>query len=424
VRREPSVSRVGSTGRTRPPWFGLALSILALIATVGAFTWIAILSYNFIHQDVAPLNEQRLSPVKITGPQQTVFDWSKQACEPLDIPDLPARAYRDFEGRVHLIASSYVSRAAVGRDLNRVKHACNVVMRSAFSRYPQKFADREWIASPYTIDGKTVFALVHDEYHGNEHRAGNCSSGIYQKCWYNAVTLSRSDDGGRTFHPALPPPGNLVAAIPYRYKPEVGPVGVFAPSNILRKGDYYYSLVYTERYGLQDAGSCLMRTANLADPHAWRAWDSDGFNVEFADPYKEGDAAAHVCQPVSPDAIGKMTQSLTFNTYFDKYLLVGPNSVYDTSKRRAVSGFYYSLSSDLIHWSRPKLIREAEMPWTYQCGDADPVLYPSVLDPSSSSRNFETTGRRPWLYFTRDHYFGCREALDRDLVRVPIEFSK
>ena len=119
-----------------------------------------------------------------------------------------------------------------------------------------------------------------------------------------------------------------------------------------------------------------------------------------------------------------MTQSLTFNTYFDKYLLVGPQSAYDQKRRRIVNGFYYSLSSDLIHWSRPALILEGEMPWTYRCGDADPILYPSVLDPSSTSRNFETTGRRPYLYFTRDHYFACREGLNRDLIRVRIEFSK
>jgi hypothetical protein len=47
-----------------------------------------------------------------------------------------------------------------------------------------------------------------------------------------------------------------------------------------------------------------------------------------------------------------------------------------------------------------------------------------VLDPQSKSRNFETTGRRPYLYFTRFHYSACQQTLDRDLVRVPIEFRK
>jgi hypothetical protein len=47
-----------------------------------------------------------------------------------------------------------------------------------------------------------------------------------------------------------------------------------------------------------------------------------------------------------------------------------------------------------------------------------------VLDPASSSRDFDTTGRTPYLYFTRFHYRNCVLTDNRDLVRVPIRFSK
>ena len=67
---------------------------------------------------------------------------------------------------------------------------------------------------------------------------------------------------------------------------------------------------------------------------------------------------------------------------------------------------------------------EGESRNTYRCGDPEPIAYPSVLDPDSSSRNFETTGKRAYLYFTRYNYESCQETLDRDLVRVPIEFTK
>jgi hypothetical protein len=53
-----------------------------------------------------------------------------------------------------------------------------------------------------------------------------------------------------------------------------------------------------------------------------------------------------------------------------------------------------------------------------------PVAYPSVLDSDSTSRNFETTSKRAYLYFTRSNYKSCRGFLNRDLVRMPIEFSK
>jgi hypothetical protein len=127
---------------------------------------------------------------------------------------------------------------------------------------------------------------------------------------------------------------------------------------------------------------------------------------------------------VSPDQIGPMSDSLTYNTYFGKYLLMGSSTAYDPGEHRVVSGFYYSLSDDLVNWSERKLVYEAELPWTYRCGDPDPVLYPSVLDPASKSQNFETSGRRPYLYFTRFHYSACRSNFNRDLVRVPISFSK
>jgi hypothetical protein len=402
---------------------GLALTFGVLLAVTVGFALVAVASFNFIHNDLDS-GTSKLKAVKITGPQETLFSWRRQACEPRDIPDAPARAFRDAAGDVHLIASHYVSRQMVGPDLNHVEHRCGVIMRSAYSADPGKFDDRQWIAAPYTTDGKTVYALVHDEYQAYRH-AGQCSSASYLRCWYNAITLALSTDGGDTFRPARTPPENLVAEVPYRYENDQGPFGIFTPSNIVVKDGYYYALVSAPAHRAQKPGVCLMRTKRLADPRSWRAWDGDKFNVTFVDPYVVNvSARGHVCAPVSPDEITDMTQSLTYNTYFDKFLLVAPAKQYDQRKRENIGGFYYSLSDDLIHWSTRKLIRQATMITDYRCGDSNPVFYPSVLDPRSKSRNFDTTGRRPYLYFTRFHYSGCKQTLDRDLVRVPIEFSK
>lgn len=418
------MSGLGTPERRRSRGLAIGATVAILAASIAGFTWIAIQSYGLIHSEQAPLNSSRLAPVKTLGPEEVVFDWSKQACEDRDVPDAPARAYRDAEGAVQLIASHYVTRRMTGPSLNRVAHRCAVVMRSAYSPRPSLFQDKEWITAPYTLDGKTVYALVHDEFQGNTH-PGRCASGIYLRCWYNAITLALSTDGGATFRHARPPPRHLVAALPYRYTNDVGPYGVFQPSNIVEKDGYYYSLVSTERYGVQRAGTCVIRTNNLADPSSWRAWNGEEYETAFVDPYAgRADAASRVCEPVDPDAIGRMTHSLTYNTYFGKYLLVSPSGQFDFKKRRVVWGFYYSLSDDLVNWSKRTLIKETELTWTYRCGDPDPVSYPSVLDPDSQSRNFETTGRRAYIYFTRVHYRACAQTLDRDLVRVPVEFSK
>jgi hypothetical protein len=399
------------------------LTAAALLGLAGAFIVIAVLSNRALRGDELE-QPSNLPPLALVGAEETVFDHARDACSPPDIPDAPARAFRDSDGSVHLIASHYVTRAMVGPDLDGVRHDCRRVMVSRFDADPANFQDREWLASPHTTDGRTVHALVHNEYQGDKH-PGRCPSGQYLKCWYNQITLARSTDGGRTFTHA-PPPRHLVASVPYRYTPDAGPYGLFQPSNIVHRPEdgHYYALIQAEAFGAQQQGTCVIRTPRLGDPGAWRAWDGRGFSVTFVDPYRVAGTDGHACAPVSHDAIGAMTHSLTFNTYLGRYVLVSPAGGQSATRRGPVWGFYYSTSDDLIDWTPRRLIREAELTTSYACGDPNPVGFPSLLDPDSPSRNFEQTGRRPWLYFTRFHYRNCRNSLDRDLVRVRVRFSR
>jgi len=124
-----------------------------------------------------------------------------------------------------------------------------------------------------------------------------------------------------------------------------------------------------------------------------------------------------------------MSSSLTYSTYLGKYVLLG-GSQYNFATGLVRQGFYWSTSKDLIHWSRAKPLMQGEMIWAApSCGAPDPVAYPSFLDPNSPSRNFTTIGRRTDLFFTQFHYTyysatSCDMTLDRDLMRVPLEFNK
>jgi hypothetical protein len=353
--------------------------------------------------------------VNVTGPSQVVFNWTTDRCEDLDIPDLPARAFRSADGRVQLISAHFINRRFVGSDLDHLLHPCSVVLGSDFNPDPAAFDDHEWIAATYTPDGNTIYALVHDEYHGWEH-AGECATVTYDvKCWYNAVTLAVSTDGGASYVDVLPP--RLVASVPYRYVPGDGPTGIFTPSNIVHneRDGYYYALVYVN---LRDSyiGNCLIRTKNLRSPGSWRAWSGgSAFALTFVDPYGFNPVPSeHLCVPVSRPQPGDLQpNSLTYSTEARQWLLVG----------QAVGGAYFSLSPDLIHWTPPKLFFEAQITWNYKCGDPDPIAYPSVIDPQSTSRNFQTVGKTAYLYFTQFHYTDCQQTLDRDLVRVPIQIS-
>jgi hypothetical protein len=369
--------------------------------------------------------------VTATGPEQTVFDWSAQACQQLDIPDEPARAFRDSTGRVQLLASHYITRRFIGPDLNSVQHSCSILLSSVRNAEPAAFNDKVWVASPYTRNGRTIYALLNDEYQGWTH-PNMCdpsySSSTPLRCWYNAITFASSKNNGNSYEIA-PLSGRIVASLPYPYQSGPGPYGYFQPSNIVYNAadSYYYVMVASyAQYQDQAEGACLLRTKTPGNSASWLAWDGSAFSVSFVNPYASPGtpSTGHVCAPVAVDRIGTMTSSLTYNTYFGKYMLVGTETLYNPKTGKNVSGFFYSLSSDLITWGPARLLMTANFPWAYTCTKASekPVYDPSVLDPNSTSRNFETTGQTMNLYYVRANFNGCSWGLDRDLVRIPIKF--
>ena len=369
--------------------------------------------------------------INLTGPEQVVTSWRDQACTPQDFPDVPARAFRDAGGQVQVIAASEpANERSIGPDFDHLTHSCQPIFTSPEAADPSAYNDYWWLGSFWTPDGSAVYALAHMEYHGHIHDP-NCTQG-YFGCWWNSITFAQSSDGGATYI-APAPPAQLVATFPYPYVPNhVAAVGYGKPSNIVFKDGYYYALLLmfsgqTGQYRDQQGGMCLIRTDNVADPASWRAWNGSDFSVQFMDPYTDTSASPtdHLCTPVSPAQLNpRMTASLTFNTYLNAWLLVDDSDGPDPANPgKRISGFYYSVSSDLIHWSQRQLFLSSSILNDYACGDADPVKYPSLIDPQSPDRNFATTGQTMELYYTRIHVTNCQMTWDRDLVRVPVQLA-
>ena len=88
-----------------------------------------------------------------------------------------------------------------------------------------------------------------------------------------------------------------------------------------------------------------------------------------------------------------------------------------------VTGIFATTSSDLIHWSPPQLVWAAPILWRYGCDGRAPVFYPSLLDPDTASRNFETVDDRGFIYFTSFNLSNCKVSWDRDLMRLEIAIS-
>jgi hypothetical protein len=194
-------------------------------------------------------------------------------------------------------------------------------------------------------------------------------------------------------------------------------------SSILKAKDgYYYVISKIDYFKSEAQWACLLRTDDLSDPSSWRMWDGEGFNKAVIDPYTAGELSAteineHVCAKLDQENIGNMHESLTYNEYLDRYVLIGISA--DNVGAGEVWGIYYSFSEDMVHWTRRQLLSDQQVLFTYEAGDEKPLLYPSLLDPESPSLSFDVSGETGYIYYTK---FNLTNPLDRDLVRMPVAF--
>ena len=80
-------------------------------------------------------------------------------------------------------------------------------------------------------------------------------------------------------------------------------------------------------------------------------------------------------------------------------------------------GFYYATSNDLVEWSRPKLLLQIDLR-----NDASPgeswAAYPSIIDSTSTDRNFSSIETSADLVFVRILTDPTTKRITRRLVAV------
>ncbi|MGY2047760.1 hypothetical protein [Methylobacterium sp. JK268] len=355
-----------------------------------------------------------LSALTLVGPPSPVFRATRDACDGNDVPDAPARAFRDAAGSLVVFGLHYRNRALRGPDLEHLTLDCRVVLESGLAAEPERYDDRSWITATWTEDGRAVAALLHHEYHGEAH-PGRCVSGETMACWYNTILAARSTDGGESFVRARPPA--VVAGPPFRQ--EVGQGrhrGFFNPSNIVQDGPSRYFFASTTGWDGQPFGVCLFRSDDLRDPARWRAWDGRGFNVAFPDPYGKGRRPGGSCAPIAP--FPAPVGSVSRHRGTGMWVAVFQAAAGGLFPR---SGFYWTTSRDLIRWDAPRLLLAGPTLYDDPCrADGDLISYPSLLDPQASGRNFDDVGDRAELFYAVLRRKGCEITSDRDLVRRPV----
>lgn len=361
--------------------------------------------------------------VVVTGPEEIVFDWTDDRCEDANIPDIAARAFRSADGRVNLTIGHWDTYAMVGPSLDEVVSDCSApILSSPYDPDPAAFADSWWIGSPYTDDGTTVYAVVHNEYRGDTHpasRPDQCPSGERLPCLDTSFVMVVSTDGGRTFAPVTDPPGHMIATLPYTYRDDTVPSGIRQPSNVVRHSDgFYYLFGNVSDQPDERQWVCAMRTDDLANPSAWRYWDGSGFTGEWLDPYTETATAGDKCAPLADAELGGSVQeSVVYDEALGGYVMVGISA--NTVTYDDEWGVYYATSENLVDWTLRELL--IELPSGLAVADPANELvyaYPSIIDPDSASPSFGTSDGEMYLYISRFNFGG--NSLDRDLVRYPI----
>ncbi|HEV3245287.1 MAG TPA: FG-GAP-like repeat-containing protein [Candidatus Paceibacterota bacterium] len=336
------------------------------------------------------------------GTPQIVFDYATAPCPVGYIPDTPVRAFRDANGNVNLLSEATTNYRFIGPALDSVQIDCTPIMRSADNTSFNAFTYHEWIHSPYTEDGQTIYALVHNEWY---------PSLLYPQCAAGAAvstTLAISTDGGATFSH----PGDYLVRTAVSWDASFSctandstDYGSWDPSNIIKKDGYYYVFFNNaaDPNDGMDTAICLGRTQNLAVGSSWQVWTANGW-------------ASALTTPQCLDLFGQVGSNETvmyvsYNTYLGSYVALRNNN-YDQIE--------YQTSQDLIHWSDPVIFLK-QSPRTWQ------LSYGAILDPNDTSRNFEDSGQTAYLYFTWDHTndpIDPNPALGRDLIRQEIKFTK
>jgi hypothetical protein len=355
------------------------------------------------------------------GPVETVISWPTQHCncsaspgctDPTDpdVSDTPPRVFVSADAIAHLWSTDANSRQSLRPAADpgaSFEKNCTVHVASLFDCRPNNYNFETWLHSPFVMQGgRNVLALIHMEFHGWQ-CVGNssCSSSAGGDCANEAILLYQSQDGGYSFKPAHGErgslPGNVLAMSPFTYEHardswNHSEFGFGDPSSIVfdPATNSYNVLISASNppigangySGPQQRGQCLLRApaGSVWPPNGsqWRAWDGVGFNADLSvDPYTTPitNISSHVCATINTSMIHV---NVGWSSYFNKWISSGFGSyAYPNGSEIPCCGaFLYSVSTDLINWDTPQLLRpnkqEGQFPdWEYDAALLDETAW-------------------------------------------------
>jgi len=310
------------------------------------------------------------------------------------------------------------------------------------------YDNRMWIFGIWTEDGSNLYAVAHHEFYPE-----TCPAHTTHP-WVNSLHHLVSSDGGATFRPAAYTPyltsgsGNASRLIltPEPYA-RANPVprdtsyvsyGFFHPSNLVREGAWIYALVEGRFFlqqedpahvghGLHEAGFVMVRTADVTQATGWELYTATGWHLvnhsNFQGLRGQMPKLWYPQNDYSPyDVVPQGGQNLSFSLVqyqgSGQWIALG----YSAGGGHSVA---YSLSDSLAQPDWGPIQHITDVP-NLAAGN-----YPSLVDPTSSSRVYKDVGGTPYLYFVAKN--GSKpflpiapapsNALSRSIYRIPVKIQ-
>jgi hypothetical protein len=354
--------------------------------------------------------------VTVTSSPRILYRAVESGCGPNFIPDSPARMFRRADGNMELIAAHFEDWMMLGRNFGSLKASCQSIMDP--DEYNRKVQGHLWIQATYTLDGRHIEGLISQDLSRTTMAEGCNPENIPGRCWVNQIIGVSSGDMGTHFNP-----GSVVASYGNTFPSnEQWHFGFFTASNIVRQGDFYYVVLYQTppstpglAGGMTQSGNCLFRTNTILNPASWRAWTGTGFTYD-------ANRGKGRCALISPADSGPF-RSIQYLPKDHQWIALTAGRHQLPGDPRPVPGFYAMTSPDLMHWNG--YARVMAVPLAARSDSMDSLFsYPSLIDPDSSTNNFETLDHETAiLVFTVHHLLRGTGTMNRDLEFVPVRVA-
>jgi hypothetical protein len=399
-----------------------------------------------------------ITQIRIVGQSVKIFD-IKQRVEAENISDGPVNAWREADGTVNLMLPSYEAYRLRGPNLLNLTLDRNKIYSAARSAGYVKedlYNLLHWPLGPYSLDGRNFYSLAHHEWYGAllDPSLGGIAKwpgwAVLAKVGHlnsfvTSVTSMKSTDGGASWqinrvngNHVVAKPGHYwtgsVALANRIYMKASNITGLQQITRMIREGNYYYAMgnLYQRDFtkinaaaGVYQApmvkeGIVLIRTTDFRNPNGWEAW-TGGSTYE---PVSNG--KYETFHPKSGGTtMATWSPTFIYDTNAQAYILI----FCDRSKM--TGPIFYMTSKTLASpsWSDYAAIQGSQQVNTDPAVGPDKVgfnaaHFPSIIDPSSSGFNFESTSSgSPWLFWSTAPGIYNRREFKNEVFRVQLSIT-